>query len=82
MKQYPERRLTSPSPVRDRLIGFLRQAPEGMTTAEMAGKLGKSVERAGQVLGRAADWGYIRKIPGVKTDGRSAHEFNLWKLPS
>jgi predicted transcriptional regulator len=71
-----------PSPVRDRLLHLLRQEhrDEGMTTAEIAERMGRSTESMNTTLCKMAIYGYVHRIP-ERRDGRRAHELNRWTLP-
>lgn len=60
------------SPVRDKLIGLLRQSPQGLTTIELAEKMGKNPKAMGMTLSRAKAYGVVQKV----------HELHRWRLPT
>jgi hypothetical protein len=63
------------SPVHDKLIGLLRQSPQGLTTAELAEKMGKTTKAMTSMLSRARLWGKVQKVD------QSMHELHRWRLP-
>lgn len=72
---------TRASPVRDRLIGILRDTPRGLTTKQFVGTLWDTPAAANFYLSRAANYGWITRVQHRSADTRSAHEWNTWSLP-
>lgn len=71
-----------PAPVRDRLLLILRQhhRDAGMTTAELAERMGRTTAAVNAYLCKASQYGYVQKI-SERASGPRPHELNRWKLP-
>jgi predicted transcriptional regulator len=69
------------APVRDELLRLLREAEDaGLTTAEIAARMGKDVRSTSASLCRMQLYGYVVKIPHKANGRRRPQEFNTWKL--
>ena len=71
-----------PAPVRDALLQLLRQhhREAGMTTVELAERMGRSTAAVNAYLSKAAQYGYVVKI-SERAAGPRPHELNRWRLP-
>jgi len=72
-----------PSPVRDALLRLLAQAPDiGITTAELAVRMGRSTESMNTMLCRLRMYGHVRKLTVRNASAPfPPHELNRWALP-
>jgi DNA-binding IclR family transcriptional regulator len=70
-----------PAPVVDRLLDMLAIDGDGpgLTTADLAARMGKSTTAISAKLGRMRAYGYVSKTP-EHNNGRHPHELNRWKL--
>jgi predicted transcriptional regulator len=72
-----------PAPVRDQLLGLLRQhhREAGVTTAELAEHMGRTTANINSYLCKLSQYGVVLKIPERKDSGPRPHELNRWRLP-
>jgi hypothetical protein len=73
-----------PSPVRDALLQLLRQhgGDTGITTGEIAVRMGRTTESINGALCRMATYGYVRKLTKRNASAPAPpHELNRWSLP-
>lgn len=73
-----------PAPVRDQILLILRQDDheDGMTTAELAERMGRTTAAVNSYLCKLSQYGVVWKIPEHKDRGPRPHELNRWKLPT
>jgi DNA-binding IclR family transcriptional regulator len=66
--------------VRDRLLQLLREhhCDDGMTTAELAERMGRSTADVNAYLCKLAMYGYVHKISGHTNRDPRPHELNRW----
>lgn len=71
-----------PAPVRERLLALLRKhdRPTGISTVEVAQRLGARTTNVNNYLCKLHLWGLVHKI-SERPGGRSPHELNKWRLP-
>lgn len=71
-----------PAPERERILALLRveHREAGVTTAEIAARLGRDVASTHTYLGRLCAYGFVRKM-SERPGGHLPHELNRWKLP-
>jgi hypothetical protein len=76
------RRQRKPAPTVDALLEILASDTEGvgLTTADLAERMGKSTVAIGAKLGRMRAYGYVSKTPEHSSGGHFPHQLNRWVL--
>lgn len=70
-----------PPSVRDRMLWFIRSEKAGITTVELAARLGRSTEQITSPLSKLAAYGILVKEHHRSTGRRNGHEFCTWRMP-